>query len=200
MGFGGYVADHEAAGGSGEAAVGEEGYGLREFGDAFDRCGDGEHLAHAGASAGAFVADDADVVGVDLAGFDGGVAGVLGVEDAGGAGVVEALVAGDLDDAALGGEVALEDDEAAGGLERVVDGVDDGLVGRLDGVDGLFGEGLAGDGDLAAVDEACVEEALGEEAGAAGVLVVLGCVLAAGGEVADVQGACSLMACRSRRW
>ncbi len=57
-------------------------------------------------------------------------------------------MAGDLDDAALGGEVALEDDEAAGGLERVVDGVDDGLVGRLDGVDGLFGEGLAGDGDL----------------------------------------------------
>ncbi len=67
------------------------------------------------------------------------MAGVLGVEDAGGAGVEDALVAGDLDDAALGGEVALEDDEAAGGLERVVDGVDDGLVGRLDGVLCFFG-------------------------------------------------------------
>ncbi len=73
-------------------------------------------------------------------------------------------MAGDLDDAALGGEVALQDDEAAGGLERVVDGVDDGLVGRLDGERGFFGEGLAGDGDLAAVEEAGVEEALGEEA------------------------------------
>ncbi len=38
---------------------------------------------------------------------------------------------------------------------------------------------------LAAVEETCVEEALGEEAGAACVLVVLGGVLAAGGEVAD---------------
>ncbi len=85
--LGGDVAGHEAAGGSGEAAVGEESDGVREGGDAFDGGGDGEHLAHAGAAAGAFVADDADVVGVDLAGFDGGVAVVLGVEDAGGAGV-----------------------------------------------------------------------------------------------------------------
>ena len=36
-----------------------------------------------------------------------------------------------------------------------------------------------------AVEEAAVEEALGEDARAAGVLVVLGDVLAAGGEVAD---------------
>ena len=114
---------------------------------------------------------------------------VLGVEDAGGAGVEDALVAGHLDDAALGGEVALEDDEAAGGLERVVDGVDDFLVGGLDGVLGFFGEGLAGDGHLAAVDEAGAEETLGEEARAAGVLVVLGGVLAARGEVADERGA-----------
>ncbi len=119
LGFGGYVAGHEAAGGSGEAAVGEEGDCVARARDAFDGGGDGEHLAHAGAAAGAFVADDEDVVGVDLAGFDGGVAGVFGVEDAGGAGVVEALVAGDLDDAALGGEVAAEDDEAAGGFEGV---------------------------------------------------------------------------------
>ncbi len=134
LGFGGYVADHQAACGSGEAAIGEKRDGLGELRDAFDGGGDGEHLAHAGASAGAFVADDADVVGLDLAGFDGGVAGVLGVEDARRAGVEDALVASDLDNAALGGEVAFEDDEAAGGLERVVDGIDDGLVGRLDGV------------------------------------------------------------------
>ena len=92
----------------------------RERGDAFDGGGDGEHLAHAGAAARAFVADDEDVAGVDLAGFDGGVAVLFVVEDAGGAGVVEALVAGDLDDAAFGREVAAQDDEAAGGLERLV--------------------------------------------------------------------------------
>ncbi len=163
LGFGGDVADHEAAGGSGEAAVGEEGDGFGELGDALDGGGDGEHLAHAGAAAWAFVADDADVVGLDLAGFDGGVAGVFGVEDARGAGVEDALVACDFDDAALGGEVALEDDEAAGGFEGMVDGIDDGLVGCLDGVGRFFGEGLAGDGDLAAVEQACFEESLGEE-------------------------------------
>src|SRR6202023_1789902 len=119
-------------------------------GNAFDRCGDGEHLAHAGASAWAFVADDEDVVGVDLSGFYGGVAGVLGVEDARGAGVVDALVAGDLDDGAVGGEVAAHDDEAAGGLERVRQLADDGLVGGLDGLSGLLSGGFAGDGCLLA--------------------------------------------------
>ena len=59
------------------------------------------------------LADDADVVGFDLSGFYGGVAGVLGVEDAGWAGVEDALVAGYFDYAAVGGEVALEDDEAS---------------------------------------------------------------------------------------
>ena len=87
--------------------------------------------------------------------------------------------------AAVGGEVAAHDDEAAGGLERLVPGVDDGLAGGFDGERGLFGEGLAGDGDAVAFEQACVEEALGEEAAAACVLIVLGDVLAAGGEVAD---------------
>src|ERR1700749_1564516 len=113
---------HQAAGGSAETPVGEEGYRFGERGDAFDRCGDGEHLAHAGAAAWSFVADDEDVVGVDLSGFDGGVEFVLGVEDARGAGMVDALVAGDLDDGAVGGEVAAHDDEAASGLEGFVPG------------------------------------------------------------------------------
>ena len=43
---------------------------------------------------------------------------------------------------------------------------------------------LAGDGG-AVVELVALEQALGEETRAAGVLVVLGCVLAAGGEVAD---------------
>ena len=38
-----------------------------KLGDALDGGGDGEHLAHAGAAARAFVADDEHVVGVDLA-------------------------------------------------------------------------------------------------------------------------------------
>ena len=56
-------------------------------------------------------------------------------------------MAGDLDDAAVGREVAAEDDEAAGGLERLVPVVDDGLAGCFDGGVGFFGEEvLAADG------------------------------------------------------
>ncbi len=126
-----------------------------------------------------------DVVGVDLSGFDGGVAVVLGFKDSSGAGVVNAFVAGDLDDGAVGCEVAAHDDEAAGGLEGLVPGVDDGLAGSFDGERGLFGEGLAGDGDAVAFEQAFFEETFGEETAAACVLVVLGCVFAAGREVAD---------------
>ena len=100
------------------------------------------------------------VAGVNAACLYGFEAEVLGIEDAGGAGVVEPLVAGDLDDAALGREIAVQDDEAAGRLERMREGVDDGLAGCFDGGRGLLGEGLAGDGDLRAIEQAAVEEAL----------------------------------------
>ncbi len=116
-------------------------------------------------------------------------AGLFAVEDAGGAGVVEALVAGDLDDGALGGEVALHDDEAAGGLERVRPRADDGLAGGFDGEGGFFGEGPAGDCRLGRMQKAFFHKPTGEDAGAAGGLVVAGDVLAAGGEVADEGGA-----------
>jgi hypothetical protein len=50
-----------------------------------------------------------------------------------GAGVEAPLVAGELHDAALGREVAAQDREAAGRLERVVERPDDALAGGLVG-------------------------------------------------------------------
>ena len=120
-------------------------------------------IAHAVAAARAFVADDEDVVGVDLAVLNGVECVLLAVEDAGGAGVVEAFVAGDLDDAAVGCEIAAEDDEAAGGLERLVPVVDDGLAGSFDGGVCFGEEVLAADGGDV-FQRAAVFEALGEEA------------------------------------
>ena len=96
----------------------------------------------------------------------------------------EALVAGDLDDAALRCEVAVEDDEAAGGFEGLVPGVDHGLAGGFGGGAGLLVNGAAGDGG-GVVELAAFEEAMGEDAGSTGLLVVLGGVGSAGGEVAD---------------
>jgi hypothetical protein len=50
---------------------------------------------------------------------------IFALKDARGAGVVHALVAGDLHHAAFGREVAVQDDEAAGGLQRLVPRQDD---------------------------------------------------------------------------
>ncbi len=46
---------------------------------------------------------------------------------------LNALGAGDLHDAAFGSEVAFQDDEAAGGLDGLVEGVNDDLAGSFDG-------------------------------------------------------------------
>ena len=56
------VADHQAAGGTREAAVGDQRHRLAEPG-ADDRRGDAQHLAHARAAGGPFVADDEHVAG-----------------------------------------------------------------------------------------------------------------------------------------
>ena len=157
--------------GAAEAAVGEQGDGVGEGGDAFDGGGDGEHLTHAGAAFGAFVADDEDVAGVDFSGFDGDVAVFFVLEDARGAGVEQPLVAGDLDDAAVRGEVAAENDETAGGLERLVPRVDDGLVGGLNGEGCLFVDGLAGAPSWTVVERLRVEQARREETRAAGLRI-----------------------------
>jgi hypothetical protein len=100
------------------------------------------------------------------------------------ASTVNALVAGYFDYAAFGGEIALEDDEASGGLEGGGPGEDDLLAFRLFGERGLFVDGLARDGE-GVVELAAVEETLGENARTAGVLVVLGDEFATGLEVAD---------------
>ena len=71
-----------------------------------------------GAAGRALVADHDHVARLDRARLDGGEALLLGVEDARRAAVVEPLVAGELDDAALGRERAAQDREPAGRLER----------------------------------------------------------------------------------
>src|SRR5204863_175988 len=81
---------------------------------AVDRRGHGEHLAHPRAAGGALVADDHDVARLDAAVRHRAHRGLLALEDSRGTGVVAALVAGELHDAALGGDVAAQDRQAAG--------------------------------------------------------------------------------------
>ena len=93
-----------------------------------ERARDAQHLLHAGPADRALVADDDDVARDDLAVLDRLEAGLLAVEHAGRAAVVAALVAGELDDGALGRERAVEDRQAAGRLDRRLDRVDDLLA------------------------------------------------------------------------
>jgi hypothetical protein len=101
------VAGDEAVAGAREAAVGDQGDVVDAA--ALQGGGDLQHLAHAGTALGAFVADDDDIAFADRAVLD-GVEGVfLAVEDAGRALEPVGLVAGQLDDRAVRGDVAVDD-------------------------------------------------------------------------------------------
>src|SRR5690606_11256992 len=125
---------------------------------------------------------------LDRAGLHGGEGVLLGLEDARRTAVLQAAVAGELDDAPVRREVAAQDREAAVGLERVVERADDLLAGRLLGGPGDVADGLAGDGDRALVEEAGVEQALGDKRDAAGVVEVGRDEAAARLEVAEQRG------------
>ena len=88
-----------------------------------------------------------------------------------------------------GRERTLENDEAAGLLQRLVDGQDDVLAGRLLCAFCRLGDGLSGDRDGVAVEFAALKQSFGQQRRAAGAVHVEGDVAAAGPEVADQGGA-----------
>ena len=100
-----------------------------------------EHLAHAGAAGRALVADHDDVA---RAGSRRAVTAAIAASSPSntraGPRVAAALVAGELHDAAVGREVAAQDREAAGRLERVVERAHDVLAGRLAGLVGVLAD------------------------------------------------------------
>ena len=151
--------------------------------------GDLEHLLHARPADRALVADDDDVAGHDLLRTDGVVAGRLGVEHAGRAAVLAALVAGQLDDAAVRRERAVEDGQPAVRLERRLERVDDLLAGRLDDVGGDLGDRPAVDGRRVAVEEpGPLEQLAHDQRDAARLVHVERGVAAARPHVGDERG------------
>ncbi len=114
---------------------------------------------------------------------------MLGIEDAGRAFVIEALVPEDLDHRAIGGDVALHDDESTGRLDRVLDRDDDILTRGFDRVGSFLGEGATAGGFEIASEQAARDHALGDERGATGGIEIGGGVLAARHHVADERGA-----------
>ena len=177
-----------AVGAAGEAAVGEQGHVLAEA-DAGDGCGGGEHFAHAGAAAGAFVEDDHAVAGLDLAVEDGLHGVLLAVEDLGLHVAAQHFRrhGGLLDHAAVGGDVAAQHGDAAVLEVGIVDGSHDLVVEDMGaGFADVLPHGLAGDGEAVLVDEARLVQLAHDGEYAAGLVEVGHVVLARRGEVAEV--------------
>ena len=159
----------------------------RPFAD--ERGGDVQHLAHARAAGRALVADHDHVARLDRPGLDRGEALLLGVEDARRAAVVEPLVAGELDDGALGRERAAQDREPAGRLERLA-ATRRRRPGRASSTSApTSAERAAVDAARVAVGDAGADELARDEADAAGLVHVGGDVAAARLQVGDDRGA-----------
>ena len=148
------VTDSGATGCAGEAAVRDEGHCLIQL-HACQRRGGVEHLPHARAALGAFVADDHHIARDDLARVDGGDGFLLAVEHPRRAGMLLHL-RGDsaaLDNAAVRGNVAPQDLQTAGLRVGVLDGTDGLFVQDMGTLD-ILAKGLAGDGGHVQVQQA----------------------------------------------
>src|SRR5499427_8235485 len=166
------VRHHETVARPGEAPVGHEGYGIAQA-RALERAGDVEHLAHARPALRSLVADDDDVVGLDLAFLDGLESAFLALEHARGAAMLGLALAGELDHAAAGGEVAAQDDDAARGFEGLLERLDYLLARRLGGGGDLLADGTSRHRLLARMDQPRLHQALAHH-GHAARLVHLG--------------------------
>src|SRR5262249_56965866 len=157
---------HEAVARAREAPVGHESHRVAEA-RALERAGDVEHLAHAGSALGPLVANDDDVVGLDLAFLHSFEGTFLTLEHARGTAMLGLALAGELDHAPARGEVAAQDDDAARGLERVLQRLDHLLARPLGGRRHLLADGAARDRLLAGVDETRLGQALADHGHAA---------------------------------
>src|SRR5262249_29607499 len=123
------VADAKAAGGAGEAAVGDE-RDLVAHALAVDGGRGGQHLTQPRTAAWALVADDDDIAGFVLAAAHRPVGVLLAIEAAGASGENEVLHPRDLHNRTLRRQVALETDDAAGRRDRVFGRAHDILIFR----------------------------------------------------------------------
>ncbi len=157
--FRSHMADAEAAGRTGETSVGDQ----RNFFTgalAVERGRRRKHFAHAGAATRSFVADHQHFALFVLAMLDCIEAGLLAVEAARRAAELQRLHAGDFHDRAIGCEITLEPNHAAGRQQRFVGRMNDVLIRIPFHVFQIFGDRAAGDCQAIAVQEPVVEQSL----------------------------------------
>ena len=104
------MADHQTAGRSAEAPVGDQRHRLAQTAP-YQCGGDAEHLAHSGSAAGSLVTDDHHVAGLDPSVPDRREGVFLAIEDARRTAVPGPLVSRNFHHRSVGSEAPAEDDE-----------------------------------------------------------------------------------------
>ncbi len=156
----------------------------------FERAGHGEHLAHPRTAFRALVSDHEHRARHDIAGQDRRHRPFLPVEDSRRP-LERELVprqSGHLDDRSLRRQRAGEDVDAALGMDRSLERVDDDPIGRgRRDLGQVLRHRPSGDGDRVAVQQSGVEEQLQHDGHAADAVEVDHVELAAGSHVSDVR-------------
>ena len=179
------MSHHGAVTGAREPSVGNQGHRIAQ--PLTDQsAGNRQHLPHTRAALGAFVADDDNVAFFNLAFLYRPECRFFLVEHSGRSLVHLLLVTGHFDDRSLRGQVAVENDQTAGGTARCVGLVDDVLV--LNGRRRLhiLLQSLTGDGHGVAVEQSGPQQPLGDQGNPAATVQVGHNVFAAGAHIGDV--------------
>src|ERR1035437_9655601 len=181
------MADAEAAGGAGEAAVGDQ-RDLIALTLAIERSRGREHLAHAGTTTRALIADHQHIAVLIFLVLDRVEAGFLAVEAARRAGEPERRRhAGHFHDGAFRREIALHADHAAGRQQRLVGRRHHVLIRVPFHVFHVLGNRAAGDRQAIAMHEAVIEQRFHEQGHAAGFEHILGNITAARFQIRDIR-------------
>ena len=112
------MSNHEAVAAAREAPIGDQ-RDLVAQSAPDQSAGRAEHLAHAGAAFGPFIADHDHIAGAHFAAQDGRGGSLLAVEDARRPAEGQALLAGDLGYRPFGSNIAIENNQMAVFLDRI---------------------------------------------------------------------------------
>src|SRR5262245_21689609 len=181
-----HMTNAEAAGRSREAPVGQE-RDLAAHALTVKGRGGCEHLSHPGAAFGPFVSDHEHVAFPVRLLLDGFEARFLPIKAARRAGKLQVRHPGNLNDRTFRCEVASEPDDAAGGGERLVGGVDHVLARvPLHSLE-VLGDRSPGDGQAIAVKIAVIEKRPHQEWNASSLEHIFGDITATRFQIRDIR-------------
>ena len=177
------VANAQAARGAGEAAIGQQCH-LVAHALAVKQGGNAQHLAHAGAALGAFVADHQHIAGLVLHGLHGVLRFFFRVENPRRALVHQRLEACGLEQSAIRAQITLEHGQPAVWRDRVAGLAHHFTIG-FSRMGKFLRQGAAGKGQHIAMQQTLLQQGAHDDASAADVVHITRQEAAAGLEVGN---------------